>query len=177
MPTSRAGIELERFMAEAEKAGYARAALERALRERYGEGGAPPAVGELAFALSTDGRYYVAKILSQTPQRSRVKFSLGGEKDVANDELRPFSMMPGERVSVAWPGWGNWSCSVISYDAEHATVKLSDRWGSEALFPISDVWIEKPTSHRRGIGHVAMQIGAALGFTTLGAALMYFVLR
>ena len=170
------GAELERFIAEAEQAGYTRAALERALRERFGQVQTPPAVGQLAFAKSTDGRYYVAKVLSQSGDRSRVQFLVGGEREVEGDELRHFSLMPGERVSVAWPMWGNWSCTVITYDAEYGTVKLSDRWGSEALFPISAVWIEAPTQSR-GIGHIATLTGAILGGLTLGAALMYVFLR
>lgn len=170
------GMELERFIAEAEKAGYTRAALERALREKFGHPETPPKVGELAFARSSDGRYYVAKVLSQAAETSRVRFLSAGEKEIANDELRQFSLMPGERVSVAWPNWGNWSCTVIKYDAEYATVNLSDRWGSEQLFPISAIWLEPPTPSR-GIGHIAMLASAALGGTALGAALMYFFLR
>lgn len=170
------GMELERFIAEAEKAGYTRAALERALRERFGQAQTPPAVGQLAFAKSTDGRYYVARVQSQSAERSRVQFLVGGERDVEGDELRHFSLMPGERVSVAWPNWGNWSCTVIEYNAEYGTVNLSDRWGAEALFPISAIWIEPPTPSR-GIGHIAMLAGAAIGGTALGAALTYLLLR
>jgi hypothetical protein len=172
------GIELEKFIAEAEKAGYTRAALERALREKFGRPEAPPNVGELAFARSADGRYYVAKVLAQTPETTKVQFLSGGEKHVEGEDLRAFSLMPGERVSVAWPGWGNWSCTVIKYDAEYGTVNLSDRWGSEALFPISAIWIEKPTpGQSRGIGHIAMLASAIAGSVALGAALMYAVLR
>ena len=170
------GMELERFIAEAEKAGYTRVALERALREKFGQPEAPPRVGELAFAQSSDGRYYAAKVLSQSDRSSRIQFLSGGEKEVVNDELRQFSLMPGERVSVAWPMWGNWSCTVITYDAQYGTVKLSDRWGSEQLFPISAIWLEPPRQSR-GIGHIALLVGAVLGGTTLGATLMYLLLR
>ena len=170
------GADLEKFIAEAEKAGYMRTALERALRERFGEVQTPPAVGELAFARSTDGRYYVAKVLSQSGDRSRVQFLVGGERDVQGDELRQFSLMPGERVSVAWPMWGNWSCTVMQYDSQYGTVKLSDRWGSEALFPISAVWVEAPTPSR-GVGHAAMLAGAILGGGMLGAVITALLLR
>ena len=172
------GMEVERFIAEAEKAGYTRAALERALREKFGHPEAQPKVGELAFAKSSDGRYYAAKVISQTPETARVQFLSGGEKNVDNDELRQFSLMPGERVSVAWPNWGNWSCTVIKYDAEYGTVNLSDRWGSEALFPISAIWIEKPTpGQSRGIGVTAILALGVLAGAGVGAAIMYGLLR
>lgn len=137
-------FELERMLDQAEAAGYSRSAVERALRERYAAP-QPPQVGELAFALSTDGKYYAARVLSHAGHASRVRFLMGAELDVATDQIRPF-LTPGERVWCDWPMWGTWMCTVQSYDAVNSKVKLSDRWGSTKWFPIAEVWIQPPVA-------------------------------
>lgn len=55
--------ELEAVIGAAEEVGLARPAVERALRERLALS-APPAVGTLTFARSTDDKFYVAEVLS-----------------------------------------------------------------------------------------------------------------
>jgi len=90
--------ELQRLISAAEEAGYNRAAVELALRERLELPSAPPAVGELTFARSTDNKYYAAHVVSHSPEGTRVRFVRGGEHLVAPDQLRPGSLLPGNNV-------------------------------------------------------------------------------
>lgn len=147
--------EIQRFIERAEASGYSRAAVLQALRERFGLTAAPVAVGERVFALSSDGKYHLASVVSIAPGETRVRYLRGSERTVASDEVRPFALAPGERIGVHWPMWGPWSCELVSYDEAKGTVKLSDRWGSEKTFPISEIWIEPPSASP-GFGSLLM---------------------
>ena len=137
--------EVRRFIEKAEASGYSRAAVEQALRERFGTSVAPAAVGDRVFARSSDAKYHAATVVSVGPGEARVRYMRGSEQVVPSDGIRPFALVPGERVSVYWPAWGNWSCEVVSYDETRDTVKLTDRWGSEKTFPVSEIWLEPPS--------------------------------
>lgn len=137
--------EIQRFVERAEAAGYSKEAVLQALRERFGVTAAPVAVGDRVFAKSSDNKYHVATVAARGHGDVRVRYLRGGEQVVASDEVRPFALVPGERVSVYWPMWGPWSCEVMSYDEPNGMVTLSDRWGSEKSFPISEVWLEPPS--------------------------------
>ena len=138
--------EIQRFIERAEASGYSKEAVLQALRERFGVEAAPVAVGDRVFAKSAGNRYHVATVTSRAHGETRVKYLRGGERTIPSDEVRPFSLVPGERVSVDWPMWGPWSCEVMSYDEPNGKVTLSDRWGSEKSFPVSDVWVEPPST-------------------------------
>jgi hypothetical protein len=176
-PTS---LELERLIGAAEAAGYSRPAVERALRERFGSV-TRPAVGELAFARSADGKYHVARIVSDAPGGTRVKFLRGSESDVAPDHIRPFSLAPGERVWVDWPRWGEGLCDVLSYDEELSKVKLSDRWGSRHTAHVSEIWVQPPSQSETGtwsfVRHVASIGGTMAIGAIIGSLLTVFFLR
>jgi hypothetical protein len=138
--------EIQRFIERAEASGYSRAAVLQALRERFGLTTAPVAVGDRVFALSSDGKFHIASVVSLAPGEARVRYLRGSERTVASDEVRPFALAPGERIGVNWPMWGPWSCELVSYDEANGTVTLSDRWGSEKMFPIAEIWIEPPSA-------------------------------
>lgn len=138
--------EIQRFIERAEASGYSRAAVLQALRERFGVAAPPVAVGDRVFAKSSGNKYHIATVKSRGHGETRVRYLRGGEQTIASDEVRPFSLIPGERVSVDWPMWGPWSCEVMSYDEPNGKVTLSDRWGSEKSFSISDVWLEPPST-------------------------------
>ena len=106
--------ELEAVIGAAEEVGLARSAVERALRERLNLVRTPN-VGALVFAKSADGKFYVAEVLSISPDGVRVRFLRGSEHVVAHDELRPASFIPGERVVCDWPWWGAWNCTVVAF--------------------------------------------------------------
>ena len=161
--------DLEAVIQAAVEVGIPRAAVERALRERLDLPRDPPAVGELAFAKSADGKYYVAEIVSAAVDAFRVRYLSGGEATVALDELRPCSFRPGERIVCAWPWWGPWTCTVLSYDASTRRVRVSDGWGETRDFPIAEVWLNAPrtqatgTPSRTRIYATLLGAGAALG--------------
>ena len=117
-----------------EEIGITRAAMQRALHERLG---APlePRVGELVFAKAADEKYHVAEVLTDAGEEYRVRFLRGGERTLARDELRACSFLPGERVVCPWPGWGAWTCSVLSYESAERLVTVTDGWGETATFP------------------------------------------
>jgi hypothetical protein len=162
--------ELEAVIAAAEEVGLARPAVERALRERLDLPAPPPAVGSLAFASSADGKFYVAEVLSISSEGVRVRFLRGSEHLVAADQLRPCSLIPGERVVCNWPMWGTWTCTVVAYDAARRKVKLSDGWGYTRTFPLSEVWLapRRKEVSRRGRARVYLTlIGAGAGLGAL----------
>jgi hypothetical protein len=136
--------EIQRFVEKAEASGYSKAAVQQALRERFGMTAPPAGIGDRVFARSSDGKYHPATIVSQREGELRVRYLRGGEQPIPSDEVRPFALVPGDRVSVHWPMWGPWSCELMSYDEANGVVRLSDRWGSEQTFPVSEIWVEAP---------------------------------
>ena len=153
-----------------EEIGISRVAMERALQERLG---APfePQVGDLVFGRGVDDKYYVAELLADAGDERRVRFLRGGERVLGRDELRPCSFLPGERVVCPWPGWGAWTCSVLSYDADAGLVTVTDGWADTATFPIRDVWLAPRTAagrRRARIYAALLGAGAAVG-ATIGA--------
>ena len=167
--TPASAADIETVIQAGVEAGIARSAIERALRERLNLPMRPPAAGDLAFAKSADDKFYVAEVLSLAEDHVWVRFLRGGEHMVARAELRPCSFLPGERVVCPWPGWGPWTCTVVSYDAAQRRIKATDGWYTRS-FSIQDVWIApaKPASARKArvsaalIG-VGVTVGAALG--------------
>jgi hypothetical protein len=141
--------ELQAVIGAAEEVGLERSAVERALREHL-DLAPTPGVGSLVFAKSANGKFYVAEVLSLSDDGIRVRFLHGSEHVVLYDEVRPCTLIPGERVVCEWPWWGPWTCSVISYDAARQRVKLSDGWGSTKTFPLSDIWLAPPRKFDMG---------------------------
>jgi hypothetical protein len=159
--TRPAAIELEAVIEAAEQVGIPRAAVERALRERLDLPARAPAAGDLAFAKSADDRFYVAEVVSTTESDVRVRFLRGSEHTVAPDELRPCTLLPGERVVCPWPWWGPWTCTVQSFDAPNRRVTVSDGWGETHTFPIEDIWLA-PSRRRSADRHTKARLYATL---------------
>ena len=160
------------MLAAAEEAGLPREAIEQALRERFEFAGALPTAGELAFAKSSDGKFYVAEVLEAAPTSARVRFLKGGEHTIKPEELRPCSLLPGQRVVCPWSDWGWWTCTVISYNSDKKKVKVSDGWGSTETFPISEIRLDPPrTRDAAALNRAkAMLYTYALGVFTGGVA-------
>src|SRR5688572_7912501 len=165
-----ANAELNVLLETASEMGLSRLAVERALRERLdiALASAPPVVGERVFARSADGNFYPAEVRSVSSTDARVWFLRGGEHTVALDQVRPFALIPGEKIVVNWPHWGAWPVTVLSYDAERQKVEVSDGW-SEEIFPVAEIWLAPPkkpgNSRARFYRVVAVSggIGAILG--------------
>ena len=144
--------EIRAVIGAAEEVGIARHAVERALREHLNLPLLPPRVGALVFAKSADGKFYVAEVLSVSPEDVRVRFLRGSEHSVTLDQLRSCSFIPGERIMCDWPWWGPWACTLVSYDAENQRVKLNDGWGYTKWFPVSEVWLPLPKPPATALG-------------------------
>jgi hypothetical protein len=162
------GEDAEALVRAGEELGISRSAMQRAVRERLG---APltPVAGDLVFARSTDDKYYAARVLSSVEHGYRVQFLRGGERLVAPDELRECSLLPGDRVTCSWPGWGTWTGTVVSYDAENRAVTISDGWGETASFAVRDVWLTPRSAERQRRQRIYAALLAAGG--VVGAAL------
>lgn len=170
--------ELEAVIGAAEEMGLARTAVERALRERLDLPARPPVTGELVFAKSADGNSYVAEVLAVSSEGARVRFLKGSEHTVTLDQLRLCSFNPGERVVVDWPWWGPWTCTVMSYDAARARVKVNDGWGYTRTFPVADVWLapRKVGGSRTRIYVTLLGAGVGLG-AILGSIVTALLIR
>jgi hypothetical protein len=172
--------ELQAVIGAAEEVGLSRQAVERALAERLNLPASPPAAGSLAWARSADGRFYVAEVLSASDEGARVRFLRGSEHQLPMDELRPCAFIPGGRVTVDWPMWGTWTCTVVAYDAAKQRVKLSDGWGYTRTFPIADVWLApvktEATTARTRVYAMLLGAGAAAG-ALIGSIITALLLR
>ena len=141
----------------------------------------PPAAGSLVFAQSADRKFYVAEVLSTSPEVVEVKFLRGGEHSVTLDQLRPCAFVPGQKVTVNWPWWGPWTCTVISYDARGQWVKVTDGWSEERIFPIAEVWLnpkrnwDVASSMRTRIA--IKLLGAGVGIGAVAGAALTWLLR
>jgi hypothetical protein len=179
LPTAAWNADIQTVLDAAEDLGLSRTAIERALAERRDLFPEPPRVGQLTWARSTDDKYYVAEVLDVSRKGAHVRFLRGGEISVGADGLRPCGFLPGERVECDWPWWGQWTATVIGYDAVRRTVRVTDGWGMNETFDIADVWIApkktEPAGRTRFIWKVAA-IGAAVG-AVVGAVATLVILR
>lgn len=164
----------------AEEAGLPREAVEQAIRERFDIPAEIPKKGELVFAKSSDGRYYVAEVL-ESERGIRVRFSKGGEVSLTLEDLRPCTFLPGARIVCPWPDWGWWTCTVISYDAEKRKVKVTDGWGGNQTYSIADVRLDPPRRSLSLLTRIRESIlvwGMDYLFAALiGAGIMWLILR
>ncbi len=172
--------EVAAVISAAEEVGLSRRAVERALSERLNLPAAPPSVGSLTWARSTDGKFYVAEVLAAVEDGARVRFLGGSEHRVTLDQLRPCAFIPGARVVCDWPWWGPWTCTVVAYDPVEESVKLNDGWGYTKTFPVSEVWLApekaKPSSARRRVYATLLGVGAGAG-ALIGSIITALLLR
>jgi hypothetical protein len=171
--------EFEAVIGAGEAVGLTRVAVERALRERV-DLATLPAAGSRVFARSADGKFYVADVLSTDEHSVRVQFLRGSEHTVTLEQLRPCSLLPGEKVMVDWPWWGPWKCTIISFDATKQKVKLSDGWGDSKSFRISEIWQNDTKSVAMG-GKTALYakwlgLGASVG-AAVGSIVTWLLMR
>jgi hypothetical protein len=182
--TSRHGpqwnAELAAVIAAGEEVGLSRQAVERAIQDRLNLPTTPPEVGTLAWAQSADGKFYVADVLANADDGTRVRFLRGSEHRVAPDQLRPCAFIPGQRVVCNWPWWGPWTCTLVAYDPAKRRVKLSDGWGWTKTFPVSEIWLPpdkaNPRSSRARVYATLAGAGAAVG-ALIGSLITALVMR
>lgn len=169
--------ELRQIVQAAEEAGLDREAVLQAVQERISLR-RPVSVGDFVFAASADGKKYPAKVVSVDSYSVTVKFLNGGDQTLAPDDVQRLSVAPGLKVEAPWPNFGWWTCTVVSYDPELMKVKLSDGWGSEHTFHLSDLRLKgAPTKWELQTFSLAHLIGATLGGSILGFVLSKILTR
>ncbi|MBL8065828.1 MAG: hypothetical protein JNM34_08210 [Chthonomonadaceae bacterium] len=171
--------DVEGLVEAAAEAGLDREAILQALRERISVTEKPLNPGDLAFAPSSDGNLYVAKIVSADTHGTKVRFLNGGEADLAASDLKPFAVMPGQKIYCPWPNWGWWKCEVVSYNAENQKVTVSDGFMTQMSFHLSDIRLKlsSPTPLADRSKQVLTMVAIALGSGLLGALIMRLVTK
>lgn len=171
--------ELAAVIGAAEEVGLSRHAVVRALKERN-LSATRPVVGTLVWAESADGKFYVAEVMSTQDDGARVRFLRGTEHSVTLDQLRPYALIPGERVVCNWPWWGQWTCTVVAYDHAKQRVKLNDGWGYNKTFRVSEIWLAPAKPESRGARarmYLAfMAAGSGVG-ALIGSAITALLMR
>jgi hypothetical protein len=110
----------------------------------------------------------------------KVQFIQGTEHTLPVHDVLPFALIPGARVTVNWPWWGPWTCTVVKYDAEKQRVKLYDGWGETKSFPVAEVYQAPKKSTavktRSAVYITLLSAGAAIG-AVAGAVTVWALLR
>ncbi len=164
--------DIEAIIQAGEGVGLSRAAVERALRERGSLPLPVPQAGDLVFAKSTDGKFYVAELQKVDAGLAEVRFVKGSVQTLALDEVRKLSLFPGERIVCNWPWWGPWTCSVISYDAGAGRVTVIDGSGATRAFALDEIWLSPPKAKGPGRKRAyAALLGAAGAGAVIGSIL------
>ncbi|MBX7135354.1 MAG: hypothetical protein K1X67_22010 [Fimbriimonadaceae bacterium] len=182
--TTGSGQELtrtdEQLIEAAQEAGLSREAVMQALRERFALENVHLQVDSLVYAESSDRYFYPARITSIEGDLVRVTFMNGGEHTVRRNEVKPFTMLPGQMINVPWPNWGWWNSKIISFDREQMKVRVTDSFGTELTVPISETRLkpELPPGEIRERWRTWLTYAAiSLGSGALGALIMRAVLR
>lgn len=128
--------EIQALVAAAEESGLSRDAVLQAVDEKLNVKPRSVLPGERVFAKSADGKFYVAEVLEVTEGSARIRFMKGGEHHTLIQDTQPCAFLPGSRVVCPWPDFGRWTCTVISYETDEATINANDGWGQLISFPL-----------------------------------------
>jgi len=166
--------EVEEYIRAAEEAGIPREATIQALRERLAFPLEAFTVGENVFALSADGRHYVAKLLSLEGRQAKVHFLSGSDHVCDVTDLRLFSLTPGQKLNYF---------SKKHQMRVHGRLENYDRDGEIATFhcmgisetiPIGEIRLplDVPAKKSGPIPLWLIGVASALGGGIVGAILM-----
>ncbi len=135
--------ETAALLIAAEEAGLPREAVELALQERLSFQPIAYNSGDLVFASRPDGKMYVARVVLTKSSVIKVRFLNGTEVTLPAEKVVKADLQVGTKVQALWP-IHNWHMStVIAFDQDCGTVKLSDGWGFTKIFPISEIRIPR----------------------------------
>jgi hypothetical protein len=163
--------ENDELVRAAQEAGISRDAVLQALRERFEQQTHTYDVGDLVFARSGDGHLYVAKVLGQGTTAHTVRFLNGSEAVIANADMRPLSLTPGQKVNFYTPSYGTWMdghVEQVNMDAFTATILC---WGVSTPASLEKVRIiDRPsslpvatTATLWAVGLVSLMSGGVIG--------------
>ena len=167
--------DLEQYVQAAEEAGIDRDATMQALRERLSFAAELFREGELVFAKSADGFYYVAKLLEIEGRKTKVQFVTGSDHHCDAADLRLFSLTPGQKISYHDKGSGMWwegRLERFNRDSKSVTV---NQWGDEQTLPLEKIRLPRdvqvlPMSYQAKLW--AVGIASALSGGVIGALLL-----
>ncbi len=171
--TAQPAPDLEEYVNAAEEAGISREATLQALRERLGYPVDTPLPGNLVFARSADGHFYIGKLERVDGQKATVKFLNGSVVPVTQGDLREITLGPGQKVNYFSPSTAMWlNAPVVRVNMEAMTATVNT-WGTEETVPL-----EKVRLLTTQIGTVARQANVWLGsvFMAVGTGVVGFLL-
>lgn len=170
--------EIEQYVKAAEEVGISRDATMQALRERLDLPSRAFKVGEMVFARSKDGRYYVAKVIEVDGSRIKVQFLSGSDHECHVTDLRLFSLTPGQRVQYHSPTHQIWVTGRLEgYDRDILAVRVY--WGgvTESL-TLDNIRIpDEDSKPNFEVPYWAVAAASALGGGVIGALVMRFLMR
>ena len=173
-----AETEVDMIVSAAQETGLSREAVMQALRERTNLSDRPVEAESLVFALGGGKHYHAAKVRRVEDGLVTVKFLSGAEVSLPRIQIKPFNMIPGQKVSCPWPDWGWWNSTVLSYDDENQMVYVTDGWGDNQTFHLSDIRIGPDNPPRTGKTTLWLAFTAlALTSGGIGALLMRLFMR
>lgn len=118
--------DLEMFIKAAEEVGINREALLQAIKEKSGQPLEGLHTGDKVFAKSADGAFYLAEVTELDSTIAKVSFNHGTTHTLPLTDLRPFSLLPGQKIEANWPIWGWWEVQIVRYDAEKQLLDVTD---------------------------------------------------
>ncbi len=123
----------------AEEAGLPREAIELALKERLSSQQLPCVKGDLIFAPRQDGALHVARVIESKNSVIQAQFLRGTEVTLPIEKVIKADFQFGTKVQAHWPVHNWHKSTVIGFDLEGETVKLSDGWGFTKSFHLSEI--------------------------------------
>lgn len=169
-------LSADSILKAAEESGLPREAIEQALRERFEHLEAPPQVGDIVFARSGDGNYYIAKVQKAEGDRVGVEFLAGGRKELRLEDLIAASFTPGQRFTVDWPGWGWAAGRLLSYNAKSQKVTMQG-WAEQKTLPLKSIRLDGNRAGSTRGQAMAIWIGGMISGGVLGAVLTWLLMR
>lgn len=166
--------EYEEVTRAAEELGISREATLQALRERLGTLPEAPVSGQMVFARSADGHYYLAKVIEASENNCKIRYLSGGEADVSPLDMRVMALAPGLRVEIFSPSVGGWTGGTISqYNQDAQSLKVMS-WGSQENISLDAVRL---SGHSKPTAAWMHYFWVAAGSGVLGALIHWLVTR
>ena len=172
--------DLRAYVDAAEEAGIERDATMQALRERLSFPAEMFKPGEWVFAKSADGFFYVALLMSLEGRKATVQFLTGSDHMCDGNDLRLFSLTPGQKIGYFDKGSGMWwEGRLESFNRLSKSVTVT-QWGEQSTLPLEKIRLPKvvedvPLTMRARMW--AIGIACTLGGGVAGAILMKLLMR
>jgi hypothetical protein len=135
--------EIDTVVRAATEAGLSEQAVLQALRERLSIVPGDLELGQRVYAKSSDGFFYPATIEKIDAASVKVNFLGGGYANLSKLDLRPMTLMPGQKIMCPWPDWGWWNCTLVSYNSKTDEVEVTDGWSETNTFPLTSTRLSK----------------------------------